>query len=176
MKVKPLPTTLRILIAAGTLGLGFAALAADPPAPSPLAEPAAAPAAAATPSPPAPAMTDAAGLIRAAEEQMQRQDIAAAVASLEQAVAAAPDSALAHTRLGGAYLLDQRFDPAIEEFQRAISLDANNDEAFIGMALAYLHGGRLGLARAALVEARRIAPDKAARIDEVMIWIDQRAQ
>jgi hypothetical protein len=63
---------------------------------------------------------------------------------------------------------------SIQSFQRAISLDANNADAFVGMAMAYLHGGRYGQARSALVEAKRIAPDKGPKIDEVIAWIDQR--
>jgi hypothetical protein len=39
--------------------------------------------------------------------------------------------------------------------KEAIALDANNANAFVGMAIAYLHSGRHPLARAALEEAKR---------------------
>jgi len=117
-----------------------------------------------------------AALIAEGEQQMQQQDIAGAIETLRRAVAADPNSSLAHTRLGGAYLLNSQYDPAIEQFQRAISADATNADAFIGMAVAYLHSGRMGLAKAALEEAKRVDPSKGERIDQVMDWIDQRAE
>lgn len=115
-------------------------------------------------------------LIGEGERQIQARDIDGAIETLTRAVAADPDSSLAHTRLGGAYLLNQEYDPAIAQFQRAISTDAANADAFIGMAVAYLHTKRLTLAKAALNEAKRIEPHKTAKIDEVLLWVEQRAE
>jgi len=112
-------------------------------------------------------------LIRAAETQLGQQDIDGAIATLTRALDADPDSALAHTRLGGAYLIDGRYDSAIEQFQQAIASDADTAGAFIGMGVAYLHQDRPGPARAALIEARRLAPDKAAEIDRLIRSIDE---
>jgi Tfp pilus assembly protein PilF len=53
-------------------------------------------------------------------------------------------------------------------------LDGANADAFVGMAMAYLHGGDYALARAALEEAKRIDPAKQAKVDEVIAYINQR--
>jgi tetratricopeptide (TPR) repeat protein len=112
-------------------------------------------------------------LIRAAETQLSQQDFDGAIATLTRALDADPESTLAHTRLGGAYLMTQRYDSAIEQFQQAIAGDADNAGAFIGMGMAYLHQGRAGPAKAALTEAKRLAPDKAAEIDDLITSIEQ---
>ena len=72
-------------------------------------------------------------------------------------------------------LLRQEYRAGVENFQRAIALDPDNADAFIGMALAYLHMGQYGLARASLQEAQRIAPAKREEIEKVLAWIDQRS-
>ncbi len=113
-------------------------------------------------------------LIVRGETQMQAQDIAGAIATLTRAIEMAPESSLAHTRLGGAYLLDQQYDAAIVQFQQAISADGNNANAFVGMAVAYLHSDRVELAKAALLEAKRVDPSKAASINETLELIEQR--
>jgi tetratricopeptide (TPR) repeat protein len=107
-------------------------------------------------------------LIARGESQLQQNDIDAAIETLRRAVAAHPDSSLARTRLGGAYLLAQDYDGAIGQFQRAIGADPENAAAFIGMGLAYLHSARPGPARAALTEAKRIDPTRRAEIDAVL--------
>jgi Tfp pilus assembly protein PilF len=117
-----------------------------------------------------------AALIGEGERQMQAQDIEGAIATLTRAVEADPASSLAHTRLGGAYLLNGQYDPAIAAFREAISADSANADAFVGMAVAYMHTKRLTLAKAALNEAKRIEPGDSARIDEVVQWIDQNAE
>jgi cytochrome c-type biogenesis protein CcmH/NrfG len=72
-------------------------------------------------------------------------------------------------------LLAQRYDLAIDQFQQAAAIDANNAGAFIGLGVAYLHQGRAGPAKAALTEARRLAPDKAADIDRLIDSIEEAA-
>jgi tetratricopeptide (TPR) repeat protein len=115
-------------------------------------------------------------LVRKGEDLLKAGQIAEAVATLKQAVAQAPDSSLAYTRLGGAQVLHQEYDAGIESFKRAISLDGTNAEAFVGMAVAYIHTARYPLARAALEEAKRIEPSKREKIDELIAWIDERVQ
>ncbi len=105
---------------------------------------------------------------------MREGRVADALSTLEQAVAADPKSSLAYTRLGGAQLLHQDHASAIGSFRQAIMLDGNNADAFVGMAMAYLHGGDYALARAALEEAKRIDPAKQAKIDEVIAYINGR--
>ena len=117
---------------------------------------------------------DVSGLIREGEAKLQAGEIEAAVPVLEQAVAQDARSALARTRLGGALLLKQDQAAAIVQFREAIMLDPRNAQAFIGMAVAEIHLGRYGLARAALVEAKGIDPAKGAEIDRLVVWLDGR--
>lgn len=112
-------------------------------------------------------------LIARGEAQLAERDIDGAIATLNKAVDIAPNSALTHTRLGGAYLLGQRYTEAIGQFQQAIGLDPDNAGAFIGIGMAYLHGGQTGPARAAFAEARRLDPDKAAELDDLIDRIEQ---
>ncbi|MBK5964565.1 hypothetical protein CCR95_10830 [Thiocystis minor] len=120
------------------------------------------------------AATDVAGLIREGESKLQTGEIDTAVRVLEQAVAQDARSPLAHTRLGGALLLKQDQTAAIGQFREAIMLDPRNAQAFIGMAVAEIHLGRYGLARAALVEAKGIDPAKGKEIDRLVVWLDGR--
>ena len=117
---------------------------------------------------------DAPGLVLQGESQMKTGQIDAAIETLRQAVATDPGSSLAHTRLGGALLLKQENAEAIETFRKAIMLDGDNADAFVGMAIAYLHSGDYALARASLEEAKRIDPAKAPKVDELIAYIDRR--
>jgi tetratricopeptide (TPR) repeat protein len=114
-------------------------------------------------------------LIARAEAQLGRGETRAAIATLNEAVAADPSSSLAQTRLGGAYLLSQDYGNAIDQFQQAISNDDQNAGAFIGLGMAYLHLKRAGPAKAALTEARRLAPEQQADIDALLNRIEQSA-
>jgi tetratricopeptide (TPR) repeat protein len=114
-------------------------------------------------------------LISQGESQLQAGQIEEAIGTLHQAVSADPGSSLAYTRLGGAQVLHQEYDAGIESFKQAIKLDGNNANAFVGMAVAYLHTDRDALARAALEEAKRIDPSKQAKVDELIALIDERA-
>jgi Tfp pilus assembly protein PilF len=118
---------------------------------------------------------DARALIAAGEAQLAEGKADEAVTTLERAVAADPGSSLAHTRLGGARLMHQEYSGAIKDFRNALAADPNNADAFVGMAIAYLHSGDQALARAALEEARRLAPAKGPEIDEVLRYLDERA-
>ena len=113
-------------------------------------------------------------LVAQGERLLKEGAIPEAVETLRRAVQADPRSSLAYTRLGGAQVLNQDYAAAIESFKRAIGLNPENAEAFVGMAVAYIHGGRYPLARAALLEAERIDPAKKADIDELVAWIDRR--
>jgi Flp pilus assembly protein TadD len=113
-------------------------------------------------------------LIQQALAQSESGDLEQAASLLKQAIELAPDSSLAHTRLGGVQLLRQSYRPAIENFQQAIMLDADNADAFIGLSVAYLHLGRYSLAREALKQASRLSPDKQQEINNLLAWLDQR--
>ena len=87
-----------------------------------------------------------------------------------------PDSAVVHARMGGMLLLKQDYAEAIRSFQIAVGLDPDKGaEALVGLGIAYLHLGQYGPARAALMEARRVKPESAADLDQVVAWLDGRA-
>ncbi|MEJ2454111.1 MAG: tetratricopeptide repeat protein [Candidatus Thiodiazotropha sp.] len=115
-------------------------------------------------------------MIRKALAESESGNLKEAQTLLNQAIALAPESALAYTRLGGIQLLQQEYAAGIGSFQKAIMLDQGNAEAFIGLSIAYLHQGRYSLAREALSEASRLRPDKQQTIDQVLAWLDQREQ
>jgi Flp pilus assembly protein TadD len=117
---------------------------------------------------------DAKALIAASEAELAQGKADEAVATLERAVAADPKSSQAHTRLGGARLMRQEYSAAIQDFRNALAADPTNADAFVGMAVAYLHSGDQALARAALEEARRLAPAKGPEIDRVLGYLDRR--
>lgn len=115
------------------------------------------------------------GLIEQGEALMQQGKNEQALEVLNRAVEANPKSSLAYTRLGGAQLLQQQYAAGIESFRQAIMLDVKNADAFVGMAVAYLHTARYDMARAALEEAKGIDASKTAEVDKLIAWIDERA-
>jgi len=114
-------------------------------------------------------------LIEQGEALMQQGKNEEALEVLNRAVEANPESSLAYTRLGGAQLLQQQYAAGIESFRQAIMLDGKNADAFVGMAVAYLHTARYDMARAALEEAKGIDVSKTAEVDKLIAWIDERA-
>jgi cytochrome c-type biogenesis protein CcmH/NrfG len=71
-------------------------------------------------------------------------------------------------------MIRKEYSTSIPLFQEAIGRDASNGGAFIGLGFAYLHSGRYGPARAAMVEAQSLLPQRAAEIQQVISWIDDR--
>jgi Tfp pilus assembly protein PilF len=114
-------------------------------------------------------------LIEQGEAQLERGETQSAIRTLNEAVTADPNSSLAHTRLGGAYLLSQDYRGAIDQFQQAIGSDSRNAGAFIGLGMAYLHLKQAGPAKAALTEAKRLDPSQRADIDSLLARIEQTA-
>lgn len=90
-----------------------------------------------------------------------------------QAVAQNPDSSLALSRLAGSLLATQKYSESIPLFQQAISKDASNAGAFIGMGIAYLHTGRYGAAQASFAEAKKLQPTRK-ELDDVIAWVDKK--
>lgn len=117
---------------------------------------------------------DANVLISQGEQHLKTGKVDEGLALFRKALEEEPSSSLAYTRIGGAQLLKQEYGPAIDSFRQAIVLEANNADAFVGMAMAYLHNGDYALARASLEEAKRIDPSKQTEIDNVIAYLDQR--
>lgn len=77
------------------------------------------------------------------EARLAAQDWDGAVAAFRQAVSAAPSSALAHNKLGVAYVHVRRWDDAFEEFSRAIGLEPHNAQAHSNLGNVHRERGRL---------------------------------
>lgn len=88
--------------------------------------------------------------------------------SYEAAVAAQPESVEARMKLGGLQLSQQAFLAASETYKRAISLNANNAKAWLGLGFSYLHSDRKDLSLAAFNEAIRIDPSYKDRLATLM--------
>jgi Flp pilus assembly protein TadD len=122
----------------------------------------------------APAQSDIDALLSDAMDQAGEGNLDEALSTLQLAVETEPSSSVAYTRLGGVQVLKQDYRSGIQSFQQAIMLDQTNADAFVGMALAYLHLGQYALAREALKEAAQLDPSKQPEIDKVLAWLDQR--
>jgi cytochrome c-type biogenesis protein CcmH/NrfG len=119
--------------------------------------------------------SDVDALLEQGARQTAAGEIDAALASYRSAVAQDPGSPRANMKLAGLELVKQRYRASVEHFQTVIGLEPDNANAFVGMAVAYLHLGDYGLARAALMEAERLDPQKQDDIACVLQWIDMRA-
>lgn len=91
-----------------------------------------------------------------------------AEAGFKEAVAADPQSSLAHARLASFYLTRRRTEEAISEFQEAITQDPENARLFVGLAIAYLHRRSYGMAQAMVRRALELDPGlaNARKLDE----------
>jgi membrane associated rhomboid family serine protease/Flp pilus assembly protein TadD len=83
---------------------------------------------------------------------------AAAIETLEKAVALAPDSTVLVNELGAAYLDSERTEEAIAQFQRAVELDPQLYEPQRNLAVALALAKRHDEAREAFRIARRMEP------------------
>ncbi len=101
-------------------------------------------------------------------------DLDRAEASYRRAIEQEPGSVDAHMKLAGLYIARQRYKAGVETFQQAIGLNPENANAFIGMAIGYLHMGDHQLAYAALEEALRVDPAKHDRVEPLMRQIEAR--
>ena len=113
--------------------------------------------------------------LEGAERLTREGRVDSALAVYRELSESQPDSAVVHARLGGMLLLKQNYAEAIRSFQIAIGLEPENSgSAFIGLGIAYLHLGQYGPARAALMEARRLNPESAADLEQLVVWLDSR--
>jgi tetratricopeptide (TPR) repeat protein len=112
-------------------------------------------------------------LIARGESLMVEGRVYEAVGVLSRAVEAAPDSALAHLRLGGAYLLQRRYGSAAASFRRALAADPDNANAYVGLGIASLEQGLYGEGRRYLSEAKRLDPSKGGAVDRLLESLDE---
>ena len=113
-------------------------------------------------------------LIDAGNRHWEAGDLDQAAASYRSAIEQDSGSVDAHMKLAGLQIAQQEYRAGVETFQQAISLNAENANAFIGMAIGYLHLGSPQLAHAALEEALRIDPGRRERVEPLMQQIQAR--
>jgi len=93
------------------------------------------------------------------ERELAAGQYAAAELAFRQAVEAAADSAVAHSKHGVALVHLGRLDEAIAEFSRAIALQPSYGAAYSNLGNAYREKGQLTEAVAAYQRAIAIDPD-----------------
>ena len=90
---------------------------------------------------------------RGSEQSNRGSDwVAKATENCQKAASAAPDLAQGHTCLGDVYYGTGQYEKAVQQFQRTIALDSNNEDALRGIADTY---GKLGDSQAAETAYRR---------------------
>ena len=95
----------------------------------------------------------------AGEGHLRAGDFAAALRAFREAVAAAPDSALARSKLGVALAQQGQLDAAITEFSRAVALQPSYAPAYSNVGNAYREKGMTAEAVAAYERAVALDPD-----------------
>ena len=95
----------------------------------------------------------------AGEGHLRAGDFAAAVRAFREAVGAAPDSALARSKLGVALAQRGQLDEAITEFSRAVALQPSYAPAYSNLGNAYREKGLTAEAVAAYERAVALDPD-----------------
>src|SRR2546425_10933981 len=100
-------------------------------------------------------------LLEEAERHLQAGEYAAAERVIRQALEAAPDSAVARSKLGVALAQQGRLDDAIAEFSKALSLRPTYAPAYSNLGNAYREKGMLPEAVVAYERALAIDPDYA---------------
>lgn len=102
---------------------------------------------------------EAAPSLEAGERHLEAGDFARAEQAFRDAVAAAPESAVAHSKLGVAFARQGRLDAAIGEFARAVALHPGYAPAYSNLGSAYREKGLVEEAVAAYERALAIDPD-----------------
>src|SRR5436189_793975 len=100
-------------------------------------------------------------LLEEAERRLHAGDYAAAEQASRQVLEAAPDSAVARSKLGVALAQQGRLDEAIAEFSKALQLHPTYASAYSNLGNAYRAKGMLPEALAAYERALAIDPDYA---------------
>jgi tetratricopeptide (TPR) repeat protein len=100
-----------------------------------------------------------------------------AIADLERAVQAAPESKEAHFKLGTAWAQAQLLAPAEVAFQQAIALDDRYVDAHTNLGAVYYQMNRLADALREYDAALAISPDdSAAHYDKGVVYVQQALQ
>lgn len=98
-------------------------------------------------------------LITEGEAKLGQGDLDGALAVFQRAVAAAPTSAVAHSKLGIVYVHKQQWDAASSEFSKAIQLDPSYAPAYSNLGNVCRERGQLDQAIAHYQKAVSIDPE-----------------
>lgn len=93
------------------------------------------------------------------EARLAEGDFGGALEAFRRAVAAAPTSAVAHSKLGIVYVHQQQLDAAAAEFTKAIQLDPTYAPAYSNLGNVYRERGQLDQAVAQYQKAVSMDPD-----------------
>ncbi len=102
---------------------------------------------------------DPAPFLEEGEARLAAEDWDGAVAAFHRAVSVAPSLALAHSKLGVAFVHKRQWDDAASEFARAIQLDPGYAPAYSNLGNVYRERGRLDEAIASYTRAIALDPD-----------------
>lgn len=102
---------------------------------------------------------DPASLLAEGETRLAANDWDGAATVFRQAVAVAPSSAIAHSKLGVALARMTRWEEAVAEFARAIQLDPRYAPAYSNLGNVYHECGRLDEAVASYQNAIALDPE-----------------
>ena len=112
-------------------------------------------------TPPAIDSDELATLLQQGNSAWSEQKLEQAEQAFRRAIDLDPDSSLAHANLAGLLQSMNRSREAVEEYQTAITLDAENPRLFVALAISYLHLRSYSMAQAMADEALRLDPDMA---------------
>jgi Flp pilus assembly protein TadD len=98
-------------------------------------------------------------LIVQGEAKLTAGDVGGALEVLQRAVAAAPTSAVAHSKLGVVYVHKRQWGAAAGEFSKAIQLDPTYAPAYSNLGNVYREQGQLEQAIAHYQKAVSVDPD-----------------
>jgi tetratricopeptide (TPR) repeat protein len=114
------------------------------------------------------AASDVHALVAQGNDYWAQGDLDRALEIYRQAVEQDERSVDARMKLGGLHVARQEYRAGAQAFQSAIGLDPENANAFIGLAIAYLHLGQSGAAHAALEESLRLDPSRSEQVAPLM--------
>lgn len=101
---------------------------------------------------------------------VRMNDLDGAEEYYHKAYALHPDSDLLHVNLGTLEIQRQDWGTARDRFRSALSLNAKNDKAWVGLALAHYHLGDVDLAFANLGNAVDICPANRTAVHLMAAW------
>jgi Tfp pilus assembly protein PilF len=118
---------------------------------------------------------EAAKLMEQGNKAWSEQKMDQAEQSFRKALELDPDSSLSHAHLASLLQTMNRGPEAIEEYQTAITLDAENPQLYVALAVVYLHQQSYSMAQAMANEALRLDPE-LANAKKLLEYVDAKEE